>query len=202
MTVQLLHQSLNRRSTTRATTVTTHVHQETACPPTLLLAFALGVHKWKLGCTTGAAQRPRERHIPAGDGHAVLEEIRWAKSRLGLPETARVVRGDDAGRDGVWLHRFVVSQGVENVVVDAASIGVNRRDRRAKTDRLDVPKLLTMRRRHVAGAKKVWRVVRVPSGADEDRRQLPRELLTTKRDRTRVSNRRKGLLAGYGMRMA
>jgi transposase len=86
-------------------------------------------------------------------------------------------------------------------VVDSASIEVNRRYRRAKTDRLDVHKLLTMLLRHAAGEKKVWSVVRVPSVAEEDRRQLHRELLTTKRDRTRVINRSKGLLAGCGMRL-
>ena len=109
--------------------------------------------------------------------------------------------GYEAGRDGFWLHRFFVSQGIENIVVDSASIEVNRRYRRAKTDRLDVHKLLTMLLRHAAGEKKVWSVVRVPSAADEDRRQLHRELLTTKRDRTRVINRIKGLLAGCGIRM-
>jgi transposase len=186
---------------TMATTATIRVDQETVFTPTLFLAFELGENKWKLGCTTGAAQRPRERHVPAGDCQAVLEEIRRAKSRFGLPEEARVVSCYEAGRDGFWLHRFVVSQGVENVVVDSASIEVNRRYRRAKTDRLDVHKLLTMLLRHAAGEKKVWSVVRVPSVADEDRRQLHRELLTTKRDRTRVSNRIKGLLAGYGIRM-
>jgi len=54
-----------------ATTATIRVHQATACPPPLLLAFALGVNTWQLGCTTGAAQRPRERHVPAGDGQTV-----------------------------------------------------------------------------------------------------------------------------------
>jgi len=182
-------------------TATIHVDQETVFTPTLFLAFELGENKWKLGCTTGAAQRPRERQVPAGDCQAVLEEIRRAKSRFGLPEEARVVSGYEAGRDGFWLHRFLVSQSVENVVVDSASIEVNRRYRRAKTDRLDVHKLLTMLLRHAAGEKKVWSVVRVPSVIDEDRRQLHRELLTTKRDRTRVINRIKGLLAGCGIRL-
>src|SRR5919109_4777682 len=194
--------SRNRRSKTMATTATTRVDQETPFLPTLFLAFELGVNKWNLGCTTGAAQRPRERQVPAGDCQTVLEEIRRAKSRFGLPEAARVVSCYEAGRDGFWLHRFFVSQGIENVVVDSASIEVNRRYRRAKTDRLDVHKLLTMLLRHAAGEKKVWRVVRVPSVVDEDRRQLHRELLTTKRDWTRVLNRIKGLLAGYGIRMA
>ena len=78
--------------------------------PTLFLAFELGVNKWKLGFTTGAAQRPRERQVPAGDCHKVREEIHWAKSRLSLPEEARVVSCYEAGRDGLWLHRFFVSQ--------------------------------------------------------------------------------------------
>jgi transposase len=184
-----------------ATTATTRIDQETAFTPTLFLAFELGVNKWKRGFTTGAAQRPRERHVPAGDCQTVLEEIRRAKRRFGWPEAARVVSCYEAGRDGFWLHRFFLSQGVANSVGDAASIAVNRRYRRAKTDRLDVHTLLTMLLRHAAGEKKVWSGVRVPSVVDEDRRQRHRELLTTKRDRTRVLNRIKGLLAGYGMRM-
>jgi transposase len=95
-----------------------------------------------------------------------------------------------------------VRHGIENAVVDSASIEVNRRYRRAKTDRLDVHKLLTMLLRYAAGERKVWSVVRVPSVDDEDRRHLHRALLTAQRDRTRVSNRMKGLLAGYGVRMA
>jgi transposase len=91
---------------------------------------------------------------------------------------------------------------VENLVVDSASLAVNRRRRRAKTDRLDVHQWLRMWRRHGAGERKVWSVVRVPGVADEDRRQLHRELLTTTHDRTRVILRRKGLLAGDGVRLA
>jgi transposase len=184
-----------------ATTATIRVDQQTAFTPTLFLACELGVNKWQLGCTTGAAQRPRERQVPAGDGQTVLEERRRATSRFGLPAEARVVRGYAAGRDGWWLHRFFVSHGVEHSVVDSASIEVHRRSRRAKPDRLDVPKLLTMLRRHAAGEKQVGSVVRVPSVVEEDRRQLHRDLLPPKRERTRVSNRLKGLLAGSGMRM-
>ena len=108
----------------------------------------------------------------------------------------------EAGRDGFWLHRSLVAHGVENLVIDSASIEVNRRQRRAKTDRLDVHKLLTMLLRHMAGEKKVWSVVRIPSIDEEDRRQLHREMLTAKQDRTRVINRMKGLLAGQGVQLA
>ena len=185
-----------------ATTATTRIKQETACTPTLFLAFELGVKTWQRGFTTGAAQRPRERPGPAGACHTVLEERRRAKSRCGLPEAARGVRGDEAGRVGLGLQRFCISQGVEHAVVDAARRAGHRRSRRAQTERLAVPKLRTMRRRQTAGAQQVGRVGRVPSGVEEDRRQLPRARLPTKRDRTRGSHRITGLRAGSGMRLA
>jgi transposase len=83
--------------------------------------------------------------------------------------------------------------------VDSSSIAGNRRPRRAQTDRLDVPKLLTMLLRYVAGETRVWSMVRVPSLEEDDRRQLHRAVATTKRDRTRVIHRRKGLLASQGL---
>jgi transposase len=175
--------------------------QATTPRPTLFLAFELGVTTWKLGVTTGVAQRPRERSMPAGAIHVLQEEIARAKQRFGLPADARVVSCYEAGRDGFWLHRCLVAQGVENFVVDSSSIEVNRRHRRAKTDRLDVHKLLTMLLRPVAGEKRVWRIVRVPSVEEEDRRQRHRALATAKRDRTRVLNRMKGLLASQGLVM-
>lgn len=185
-----------------APTATTRVPQETACPPTLVLAFALGVHPWQLGCTTGAAPRPRERQVPPGDCPTVREEIRRGQSRFGWPEEARVVSGDAVGREGGWLHRFFGSQGVEHVGGDSARLAVNRRYRRAKPDHRDVHQRLTLRLRPVAGAKQGWRVGRGPSVAAEDRRPVPRARVTTKRDRPRVSKGSKGLLAGDGMRMA
>jgi transposase len=177
------------------------IAHDTIDRPALFLAFELSANQWKLGFTTGAAQRPRERNVPARHLEAVREEIRKAKERFGLPADAPVISCYEAGRDGFWLHRWLVTQGVANCVVDSSSIEVNRRHRRAKTDRLDVQKLLTMLLRHVAGERKVWRIVRVPSVEEEDRRQLHRGLTTAKRDRTRVINRIKGLLASHGLVM-
>ena len=177
------------------------IEQDTLPQPTLFLAFELGQNKWKLGFTIGMAQQPRERTIPAGALDTLQQEIARAKQRFGLPEDARVVSCYEAGRDGFWLHRALVAHGVQNHVIDSASIEVNRRQRRVKTDRLDVHKLLTMLLRHMAGERKVWSVVRVPSVEEEDRRQLHRELLTAKQDRTRVINRIKGLLAGQGVQL-
>ena len=177
------------------------IEQDTLPQPTLFLAFELGQDTWKLGFTIGMAQPPRERTIPAGALETLQQEITRAKQRFGLPEDARVVSCYEAGRDGFWLHRALVAHGVQNHVIDSASIAVNRRQRRAKTDRLDVRKLLTMLLRHSAGEQKVWSVVRVPSVEEEDRRQLHREMQTAKQDRTRVINRIKGLLAGHGVQL-
>jgi len=169
--------------------------------PTLYLAFELGNKKWKLGFTIGLGQSPRRRTIAAGDLVTLQREIRLAKKRFGLPQTAQVMSCYEAGRDGFWLHRYLVSEDIENLVVDSASIEVNRRAKRAKTDRLDVGKLLTMLIRYDYGEKKVWSVVHVPSVEAEDKRHLHRQLGTLKTDRTRHINRIKGLLVGQGVRI-
>lgn len=184
-----------------ATPTTPRMTQDSLSQSTLYLAFELGKNTWKLGFTIGMAQQPRERTIPAGALETLQKEITRAKQRFGLPEDASLVSCYEAGRDGFWLHRYLVAHGVTNHVIDSASIEVNRRQRRAKTDRLDVHKLLTMLLRHMAGERKVWSVVRVPSVEEEDRRQLHRELTTAKCDRTRLSNRIKGLLAGHGVQL-
>jgi transposase len=88
-----------------ATPAATCKDQATTPRPTLFLAFELGVTTWKLGFTTGAAQRPRERRMPTGAIHVLHEEIARAKQRFGLPDDTRVVSGYEAGRDGFWLHR-------------------------------------------------------------------------------------------------
>jgi transposase len=144
-------------------------------------------------------QKPRERVVPARDLSKVFEEIAAAKRRFKLPESCRVVSCYEAGRDGFWLHRALVAAGVENQVVDSSSIEVKRRARRAKTDRLDLGKLVSMLIRYHNGETKVWSVVHVPEVAEEDRRQLHRELADLKAERAREINRIKGLLAGQGI---
>jgi transposase len=139
--------------------------------------------------------------MAAGNLADVQREIEQAKKRFGLPEGCRVVSCYEAGRDGFWLHRYLVEAGSENVVVDSSSIEVNRRFRRAKTDRMDVAKLVGQLIRYEGGEKKVWRVVRVPGVEAEDRRQLHRQLEDLKAESTQHVNRIKGLLAGQGVRL-
>ena len=155
----------------------------TSSTPTLLLAFELGERTWKLGFTTGLGQRPRMRQIAARAMDRVLEEIARAKVRLGLPADAPVASCYEAGREAFWLHRWLVAHDMTNHVIDSSSIEVNRRARRAKTDRHDLGGLLSLLARDQQGDRRAWRVVRVPSVDEEDARQLHRTRETVQQDR-------------------
>jgi transposase len=176
--------------------------QSTTTAVRLHLAFDLGWSEWKLALTIGHGQPPRLRTIRARDLEALQREIARAKERFGLPADAPVVSCYEAGRDGFWLHRWLIAQAIDNRVVDSSSIEVNRRSRRAKSDRLDAGKLVAMLLRYHAGETKVWSVCRVPEVADDDRRRLHRELIELKDERTRHINRLKGLLANQGIALA
>jgi len=165
--------------------------------PTLLLAFELGERTWKLGFTTGPGQQPRIRQIPARATDRLLEELARAKARFKVPADAPVMSCYEAGREGFWLHRWLVAHAVSNHVIDSSSIEVNRRARRAKTDRLDLGGLLSLLARHQQGDRR-WRVVRVPDVAEEDARQLHRTRETVQQDRNRLINRLKALMTCIG----
>jgi len=177
-------------------------YTETHTPESVLfLAFELSEKTWKLGFTTGYGQQPRERSIAARHQARLLQEVAQAKRRFGLPETAPVVSCYEAGREGFWLHRFLQAHGITNSVVDSSSIEVNRRKRRAKSDGLDVRKLLTMLMRSHQGERGVWHVVHVPSIEAEDQRHLHRDLETVKQERASTTARIKGLLSSQGIRL-
>jgi transposase len=180
---------------------TTRTYEYSAFEPVLYLAFKLSDVNWKLGFTTGTGRRPRQRIIKARDLDALQDEICCAKKRFGLPGTTRVVSCYEAGRDGFWLHRYPVEEGIENLEVNSSSIQVNRRARQAKTDRMDVGKLLSQLICYRSGERGVWSVLHVPSVEVEDNRQLHRELKTLKKDQMRHINRIKSYLAGHGIRM-
>jgi transposase len=184
------------------TTATQNEHYN-AHEPVLFMAFELREKTWKLGFTLGHGQPPRERTMAARDTQRLLNEVAQAKVHFGLGATAPVVSCYEAGREGCfWLHRFLQAQGITNHVVDSSSIEVKRRKRRAKSDALDVRKLVNMLMRYHHGARHVWRVVNVPSVAAEDQRHLHRDLETLKQERARTSNRIKGLLRSQGIRLA
>ena len=179
-------------------TAATHHEQSTTTEAMLFVAFELSEKTWKLGFTTGHGQKPRERTVTARHHEHVLDEIAQAKRRLGLPETAPVVSCYEAGRAGFWLHRFLQAHGITNHVVDSSAIEVNRRRRRAKSDGLDVRKLLSMLMRYEQGERHVWQVVKVPAVEAEDQRHLHRDLETLKQERASTMTRIEGLLSSQG----
>jgi transposase len=175
-------------------------HGNTPAGP-LFMSFELSEKTWKLGFSTGQGQKPRERNVTARHQERVLDEIAQAKRRLGLPDTAPVVSCYEAGREGFWLHRFLLAHGITNHVVDSSAIEVSRRQRRAKSDGLDVRKLLSMLMRYHHGERQVWQVVKAPSVEAEDDRHLHRDLETLKQERADTTRRIKGLLSSQGLRV-
>ena len=158
----------------------------------LFVAFELGEKEWKLAMSPSLTVRPKLRTVRSRATVRVLEILESERQRVGA---AQVVSCYEAGRDGFWLDRFLHAHGIENRIVDSASIEVRRRARRVKTDRLDAQKLLTMLHREALGEEDLWSVVHVPAVADEDARSLQREYRTLVKERSRSSNRIKGLLA-------
>jgi transposase len=164
----------------------------------LFVAFELGQEQWKLAMTSGFGVAPVVKTVRRGAWDAVDRALTAARQRLGLPSTVPVVSCYEAGRDGFWIHRALAARGVRNRVVDSASIEVNRRARRAKTDRLDALKLVAMLVRVAYGDRTVWREVRVPSVADEAARHVSRERQTLVQDRTRLVNQVRSYLTTWG----
>ena len=173
--------------------------EHSAPVPFLYVAFELANSSWKLACSDGS--KLRHVTVTAGDLPQVQGAILGARRHFGLGDKVHTVSCYEAGRDGFWLHRYLQSCGIDNVVVDSASLEVNRRLRRAKTDRVDAGKLLSMLIRYHGREKQLWRVVRVPSLEDEDARHLHRELEALKRERTRYRNRIHGILIQQGLRI-
>ena len=165
----------------------------------LYLAFELSHKKWKLGFSNGRMPQIRRVTIESGDLEACRQEIEKAKQRFGMKASAQVRSCYEAGREGFWPHRALTEMGVENIVVDAASIEVNRRQRRAKTDRMDVEKLARQLVRYWRGEHDVWRIVRAPSAEAEDARQLHRHLEVLKEERKQHRVRIQSLLYTQGI---
>ncbi|TDN58712.1 IS110 family transposase [Paraburkholderia sp. BL10I2N1] len=166
----------------------------------LYMSFELGDKSWKLTASDGR-RGPSRYSAQAGDTAAVLDCIRRARERCELEPQARVHSCYEAGRDGWWLHRWLGQQGIDNLVVDAASIEVNRRARRAKTDRLDGDRLLAMLRRHHAG-ERGWSVLHEPTPEQEDARRVHRELARLTQERIAHTNRIGSLLVLHNLRVS
>ena len=140
----------------------------------LHMAMELSQKQWLIAFSDGA--RRRQVTVSARDLKALGAAIEAAKVKLKLPVEARVVSCYEAGRDGFWIDRALKAMTVENLIMDSSSIEVNRRRRRAKNDRIDAGKLLTLLERYVRGEPKAFAIVHALPEEDEDFRRPVREL--------------------------
>jgi transposase len=170
---------------------------------TVYVAFELSKSNWHLGVMTPGSEKMSRYRIDGGDLEAlsgVLARARAKAERLEKP--VRILSCYEAGLDGHWLHRWLGDHGVANYTIDASSIEVSRRARRAKTDRIDLALLLRAFLAHLRGEPRVCSVVRVPTPEEEDRKRRTRERERLLTERTAHTNRIKGLLHGQGIRDA
>jgi transposase len=168
---------------------------------TLFASLELSKARWLVTVSAPGSDTLSRHQVPGGDGQALLELL-WrlqaaAARRTGAPVTIVVIQ--EAGLDGFWIHRLLVQNGIMSHVVDPASIAVNRRHRRAKTDRIDGAKLVRTLAAWMRGERQVCSMVQPPSPEDEDRRRLARERARLLKERVQHTNRIKGLLCGQGI---
>jgi transposase len=157
------------------TAETRRIESTAAAVEILFMSFELGSTTWKLAFATTRGMRPRLRTVEPRDLEQVRTEIMKAKKHLGLTTDAPVRSCYEAGRDGFWLHRALSAHGIHNVVVDPASITVDRRARRAKTDRIDATALVIQLMNAAGGDRRGWRELHVPSVQAEADRHLQRD---------------------------
>ena len=166
-----------------------------------LIAMELSKKSWIVAVNTPLSHKISRHTLKACDGKELLDLCERIRTRAARETKKRVeiVSCYEAGYDGFWLHRLLEAHGIRNYVIDPASLQVDRRARRAKSDGIDVEKLLRSLMAYLRGEPKVWSVVRVPSVAEEDDRRLHRERGRLINERIQHVNRIKGLLAIHGI---
>lgn len=183
---------------------TDHTDAPAGCDyATVYVVFELSRAKWQLGIMLPGAEKMSRYRVDGGDMAALSGLLLRARSKaeqLGKP--VRVLSCYEAGLDGHWLHRWLTAAGIASHEVDASSVEVNRRARRAKTDRIDLARLMRSFLAYLRGEPRVCSMVRVPTPEDEDRKRRTRERERLLTERTGHSNRIKGLLHGQGIRDA
>lgn len=166
-----------------------------------VLAMELSKKSWIVAVNTPLSDKISRHTLKPGDGKELLDLCERIRTRVARETKKRVemVSCYEAGYDGFWLHRLLQAHDIRNHVIDPASLQVDRRARRAKTDRVDAERLLRSLMAYLRGEPKVWSVVRVPSVAEEDDRRLHRERGRLINERIQHVNRIKGLLAIHGI---
>lgn len=168
---------------------------------TIFVAIELSQRSWLVTMHSPDRDRISRHKLEGGDHAGLLALIAKVRSRatVKVGYEPSVVSCHEAGYDGFWLHRLVTAAGITNLVFDPASIAVEQRGRRAKTDRIDGELLLRTLMAYLRGEPRVVRIVRVPSVAAEDARRASRERDRLVKEQTQHTNRIKALLRLLGM---
>ena len=168
---------------------------------TIFVAIELSQRTWLVTMHSPDRDRISHHKLEGGDHAGLLSLLEGTRARAAgkLGSAPKVVSCYEAGYDGFWLHRLLTAAGITSFVFDPASIAVEQRARRAKTDRIDGELLLRTLMAHLRGEPRVVRVVRVPSVEQEDARRASRERDRLVKEQTAHSNRIKALLRLVGM---
>jgi transposase len=170
---------------------------------TVYVAIELSFSSWLVAARLPGTERSRLHRIEAGNTLALLALIAELRSRASTKkrgEAVEVACCFEAGRDGFWLHRVLTAHGIAAYVLEPTSILVNRRARRAKTDRLDAEGMLRVLATWLGGDRQVCSMVRVPTPDEEDAKRPHREREHLVQERLRLENRIEGLLFTQGIR--
>jgi transposase len=169
---------------------------------TVYVAIELSFSSWLVAARLPGTERSRLHRIEAGNTLALLALIAELRSRASTKrgEAVEVACCFEAGRDGFWLHRVLTAHGIAAYVLEPTSILVNRRARRAKTDRLDAEGMLRVLATWLGGDRQVCSMVRVPTPDEEDAKRPHREREHRVQERLRLENRIEGLLFTQGIR--
>jgi transposase len=168
----------------------------------IFVSLELSRSTWLItSLSPGGGDKMSKHSVRGGDAVGLLEQLTklQAKAQARTGKTFPIIVIQEAGLDGFWMHRVLEREGIESHVVDAASILISRRRRRAKTDRIDGEALLRTLLAHKRGEPRVCAMVRAPTPQEEDRRRLCRERKTLVAERVEHVNRIKGLLFAQGI---
>jgi transposase len=182
----------------QASSVNTPIGDDIA---TIHVAIELSQRSWVIVIHSPDRGRLSRHKLEAGDVEELLGLLGKTRSRAArtLGRSPRMVSCYEAGYDGFWLDRRLQSAGIDNLVIDPASLSVDRRARQAKTDRIDGEKMIRALMAHLRGEPRVLSVVRVPTAEQEDARRRTRERERLIKEQTGHINRIKALLRGQGL---
>jgi transposase len=174
----------------------------TSSEQSIYAALELSKNSWLLAIQVPGRDNPSLYPIRGGNAEGLMAKLDAARKRLAKVsgQTPKVTLCYEAGYDGFWLARFLEQRGIECLVMEPASLQVNRRARRVKTDRIDVENILHTLIAWCRGERHVCSMVVIPSVEEEDLRRSHRERVRLVRERTAHINRIKGLLFGQGIR--